>query len=348
MHAGNDHWNLVFCAGFIVEPSKGVEQEEVKGLLKGSPINVNTIPRDFFLPLFSKSADDYPIEVAFVSEGEVQQNEVRGLIRSVTFGGTHQKEDAVKQLAVRLALVTDQRSHAGLFIVLAGKKDDIHRVLLWKFPADETLQAAMVEGGITIKLIEDAFSRRSTYFKAAMFEGPVAVRSFWKGKVEDNQAKHGVKEAAEFWIVDFLATRPSFTDAHGTRVVSKAIRKVINRTKDVETKENLIAAARVIKTQSDHNVSVNDLATRYLPPETRDDFVEAAGGADIAEEIFRLDPETMEKELKFKSITVDGKFLVRGPLDEFDEVVRVGQADEQGIVQVSLRGRITSESIKTR
>jgi len=344
----DDQWRLVFCAGFIVEPSKGLQNADVEKRLKGSRVEIDALPRDFFLSLFQKPSCEYPIEIAFVSEGDGQWNSVRDLVRSILFGKTNEKETSARQLALRLALATDERSPPGLFVVLAGQTDDDHRIVLWKFPADQTLQADIMEGAIKIRLIEDAFSRESTYFKAALIEGRDTKRSLWKGKVEDRQAKHLVKGVAEFWTAGFLMASPVFTDAHGTRVMAKALKDAINANQGLEAKESIVAAARVLRTQGDRNISIGQVAADYLPKEMRGDFIASAGGPGIADDVFRLVPETLEREFRVKSITLDGKFVVRGPLDEFDDAVTVVPTPEEGIVGVSLKGKITSESLSAR
>ncbi len=66
----DDQWILFFGAGFIVKPSKGLGTKEVEKELKGSRVEVDSLPKDFFASLFNKPATNYPIEIAFVSEGE--------------------------------------------------------------------------------------------------------------------------------------------------------------------------------------------------------------------------------------------------------------------------------------
>lgn len=325
-----------------------MDSEEVESHLQGSPVPLNEALIEFFLPLFSKNKDEYSLEIVFLSEGGEQQNEARALIRSVAFGKQKARENASLKLASRLGLVTDRRSKPGLLIVLYGRKADLHRILLWKFPADESLQVMISAGKISIQVIKDAFSRQSSYFKAAMFEGAEADTALWKGQVDDKQAKPRVQPSAEFWIHDFLAARSVFTPVHGTRVASKALKKVIERAKDVQTKGDLVSAARVLRTQGGRNVSFGEIADNYLPPESREDFLKATGGSQLAEETFRLVPEILERELRLKSIMLDDKFIVSGPLPEFDEVVGVRSTGTADQVEVSLKGKITSESIKTR
>jgi hypothetical protein len=185
------------------------------------------------------------------------------------------------------------------------------------------------------------------YYKAALFEGSASETSFWKGKVEDNQAKDTVGEVAEFWTANFLSARSVLTDVHGTRLACKALKKVIDKTKSPDAKEDLVAAARVLRGQSGRQISLDDITNDYMPEESRADFLEATG-PEIAHQIFRLDQKTLESQLRLKSIMLDDKFMVRGPLEEFDDAVTMKPIGEDEEVEVSLRGRVTSESVKTR
>lgn len=339
---------LSFCAGYIIPPCKGLEQRVIQNIIKGSPIGIETIPKDFFIPLFAKQPDKYPIDIVFKPEGGVQQNSVRSLIRRIVFGDLDEKQSATKELAFLLAKVSDKRSPTGLFIIMTGSIGNLSRILLWKFPADETLRASISSTGISIQLLKDAFSRKSTYFKAAMFEGSPAEDSFWKGKVEDKQAKHRIKEASEFWILNFLNATPALTDARGTKILSKGFRETIKKIDSVEEKSALIDAVSVIKSQSGRNISIRECANLYMAENVRGIFIKSAGGEAIADAIFKIDQKVLSKELKIKSITLDNLFTVRGPLDKFEDTVTIATTSEEDVVEVCLKGIITSESIHSR
>jgi hypothetical protein len=159
----NDQWSLGFCAGYIVQPCWGLELEVIEDHITGSAMDITSLPERFFLPLFTESAEKCPIDIAFLPENGKQENLIRGLIRSIAFEDDLQKTQAARVLACRLAHVMTKRSSAGLFVVLAGSANEVARVLLWKFPAEESLQASVSASGITITLLQDAFSRRSNY-----------------------------------------------------------------------------------------------------------------------------------------------------------------------------------------
>lgn len=342
-------WELIFGAGYIVPPCQGLDVEETEANIVGSHFELETFPAEYFLPIFSKQADEYPIEIGFSPQNGEQENEVRRLVRTIALAAHEEKAAASKNLAVFLAQATTRRSKKpGLLVALAGRKENNHRVVLWKFPADESIQAHVSDGGIVIRLIQDAFSGNSTYLKVAMFEGTAAATSFWRGRIEDRQTKSRIREMADFWVINFLRSRPAMTDTRGTRLLAKALRSVVNRMEDVESQQALVDAANVIQGQTGRNISLDDFAQTYLPPVIRPAFIRAVGGPEMTREIFRLDRETLERELKYKSIALDNQFVIRGPLEQFDDVVQIKETAEEDVVELTLTGRITSQVIKTR
>ncbi len=339
-------WELSFCAGYLVPPCKELQNQSPQTMVKGSSINLDSIPTEFFYPLFTESTDDFPIDVVFASESPNQYNEVRKLVRSIAFDKSDKKTLAARDLAYRLAQVSDRRSPSGLFVALSGHTKQLARVLLWKFPADESIVADVSAKGITIQLIERAFSRKSDYFKAAMFEGTKATTSFWKGKVKDNQAKQQIGAVSQFWIADFLSANHSLTDPGGTRILAKALKETIRQTKSMENKEALIDAANVIKSQTGRSISIRDFSDNYLADGVRQEYISRIRVPQVTDAIFKLDTETLNKELQYKSIVIDGLFTVRGPLDQFDDVVKINPTDQESIVEVSLRGTVTARLLR--
>lgn len=349
MAPNKEIWELLFGAGYIVPPCKGLEPAQVEARVVGSPVDIASLPIDYFLTLFSKEADDYPIDIVFSPENGRQENKVRTLVRAIALEDEKVKANNSLELAYCLARATTRRSKKpGLFVVLAGHTNDNHRVVLWKFPADESIQASVTKEGISIRLIHDAFSGNSTYLKVAMFDGIPATTSFWRGKIEDRQTKSRVREVADFWVVDFLQSRPAVTDAGGTRLLARVLRDTIRKTKDIEVKQSLVDAASVIKGQAGRNITLEDFADSYLPEDIRQNFIRVAGGPEISSDLFRIDRDVLDQELRYKSLSLDNQFIVRGPLEQFNDIVQIEDTDEEGVVEVSLRGRITSQEIFTK
>lgn len=341
-------WKLQFAAGYLVPPCIGLDESEVTTSVVGSPINLTALPRDFFRPLFTNEASRAPNHVVFVPEEGKQKNTVRDLVRRLAFGSDQERSHAAQALALRLAKVTSHRSPDGLFFTLVGALGSQSRVVIWKFPADQSIQARLISTRLVIKIVDDAFSRKSTYFKAAMFEGPNTSTSFWGGRVEDRQAGTRIREIADFWVYGFLACRPALTDVHGTRLLANALRETIKQSEDEEIQDALISLIAVLKAQPGRQLTLAGFAEEFLPESSRDGFLLLTGTDEVWQTPFNLDVDTLGQLIRIRSLTLDNKFVVRGPIDEFDDAVSVESRPAENKVRVSLEGRITSQAVLKR
>jgi len=338
-------WRLEFCAAYIVPPCKGVADAALGTMVKGSSVPIASIPSEFFEPLFSYSYDEYPMGVAFVSDGQ-QQSVIRTSIRAVAFGSMTEREDNVRFLAHNLARATDHRSPTGLFVILTGSRMSVSRVVLWKFPADEILHAEMTSRGLHITVVSDAFSRKSMYFKAAAFEGPRTRTSFWKGRVEDLQARYTAREASAFWVNSFLQAQSVLSAPHGTRLLTNALREALDEADSSNERELVMSAAVIIKSRAGQSTTITGLAHELLPTSVYAKLSAELGDA-LLRTPFNLDPEVLQRTLRFRSLSLDNGCLIRGPLETFKQVVEVEPIDE-GRVRVLVEGAVESERVTNR
>jgi hypothetical protein len=348
MSPDQDSWRFGFCAAYVVPQCAGMSPAQVRRTVRGSSVDVNTIPQEFFAPLFVAADTSCRVGIALAPEGGQQRSRVRELLLAIARGAYGEKDEASRELACRLAGATTRRSPPGLLVILSGRQGQVCRLVLWKFPADEGLQAQILSGSITINLLRDAFSKSSSYFKAAVFEEGDAESVFWEGRVEDRQMKQRLREVADFWVEDFLAARLVFKPAHGTRVLAKALGQLLSRVESADDRDALISAATVAKAQPGRRISIAGFAGDYLPRELGEGLIELAGGHEVADHVFELDSETLGKEFNMRSLVLDGQFTVKGPMDRFDDVVLQREIAETSQVEVTLRGRVTSQRIGSR
>lgn len=347
MAVTEDSWRLSFWAGYIVHPGHGLSSSEIDSAITGSSMDVAAIPGDYFTPLFDSAPSDCRIDIAFRPENGKAVNMVRNFVRQLAFDKGRLKQAAAHEMARRLASATTHRSPEGLLIFLVGRTHDRSRVLMWKFPADEILQARVSKEGMDIQLLKDAFSRRSKFFKAAMFEGRPSTTSLWTGKVQDNQAKSATLEVAKYWIEDFLLARPAMSDVRGSKILGRVVREALRKSPPHD-QDAILNAVSSVRTQTDRRISLTEFAETYLPEPLREEFVSAPEISDIADEVFRIDEEALREEIRFKSLVIDGRFMIRGPAEDFDSFVSVDPTDEEGVVKISLVGRITDRKLLKR
>lgn len=323
------------------------ELEDVCNEIEGSTINLTSDFHEYFYPLFSDSHETSTVAVTFIPEKNGQPtNEIRTLIQEMAFGTDQDRNRASRQLAGRLAIASDERSPSGLFIIIVGTCNNLTRVVLWKFAADESLQAIFAKEGLTVNVVSSAFSRKQEYFKVAVFEGNQARTSFSKGHVEDRQATHKAYEVSDLWVIRFLQAVPEVTDARGTRILAKALRQVLSQLNSLEVKQNVIAAATVLRAL-DNPVTLQQIAENYLPPIVRSQFVKALGNLSLVHAPFRIDKQVMDEQFGVRSLILDTSFVISGPIESFDQEVAIEPIENDGTVRIVLTGRIVDARVKT-
>lgn len=344
------YWELTHCGGYIVPPCKDMEEDKAIDMIQGSSINVHETPviQHYFRPLFDRVYEDCRIPIRFVNtkdNGE-PQNDIRDLIRILAFStNNEEKESASKILALRLALASDQRSQKGLFIVAAGHSSQSNQsqVVLWKFPADQSIQATFNETGISVQLIEGAFSRNLKYFKASVFRDEEAEKSFWEGLVEDRQSTEGTK----FWIQNFLQATPNLTDVRGTRLVAYTLREIINDEPDYRVQDGIISGAIAIQSQKNRPITIKEISEKYLPESVRDQFEKQLEA--VLEIPFTIDIDTLEDQFGIRTIILNSRnsrVNITAPIKDFEDIIEINN-DLDGVARIVIVGEVAGGKVKT-
>lgn len=339
-------WVFDFFAGYIVPPCRGQAHEDVRPQIKGSSVKLDQTAANYFLPLFDQTLDSCTMHIAFTATD--QQNPIRNLIENVVNSPIEDREVHALSLALELSLASDRRSKTGLFVVAVGHLGQRIRVALFKFAADESIQAIFSEAGMSISLVESAFSRSTDFFKAAVFDTNMEA-AFWRGKAEDRQANQRVYEISNLWVAKFLQARPELTNDVGSRSLAKTLKKVINQSVP-GVQQDLIAAARTIKSQADRNITLGEFAENYLPASTRDDFLASLEHPSLVNIPFQINSAILLQELKFETIELDNQFTITGPVDLFEnrEIITQAQIADSDNVEFRIRGRVLNRKIRVR
>lgn len=345
-------WVYEFCAAFVVDPGVGLSNEEIVSCVKGSSIDVTDIPIEVLNPLFHKARNEYPIGFVFspnvVEDDAVQENDVLDDMRAIATGTQQERLHAAEALALKLSTVTRQISGAGLLVFLVGNHDSAKRLVIWKFPQEETIQAQAEEQQILIRRIEDAFSTESTYVKAVFLEDEDPEIGFWTGRVEDRQSKDRLKEVADYWIEGFLNARPEATDAYGTRVLTKAIKSAIKRIKDHDEIMQLIASLISLRRREGQRISIGEFIEQAIPGNAGQVVIDSLDNPDLIDSVFRVTVDQIESVARLRKLDLDNGFSVSGPIQDFDEMVKIEELDDAGMIQIVVRGRLSSQKVIAR
>lgn len=333
--------NIRFAAGYIVEPARldpaagpraeGSEFEAPDAL-------VHRVERLFAEEIKSR------IRVHFAASR--QQNDVRDLVLRLA---RRRDAAAALELARRLSAAMDRRSARSLLLVLveALEKDEI-AVHVLKFPHDESLGADLRDGKLFVRVLDRAFTAESAHFKAATFsDDPRAKTAYWKGVVEDRQAKLAGGQVSDYWIKGFLNAELVVTKEQGTDALADAL-KALFATATAKDATALGNAAQLLPQLAGRRVSFRDVANNYVPAELRQAFLKRVESeyAFEPDTVFELDGDRFETRFGFRVLMLENRVSVSAPAANFGQLVRVTPRGEE--VDVRTSGRYVGTRIRSR
>ena len=328
---------------FLVHPSKGEENQPEIG---GTAIPLETNLGLLLSRQFEKASEECRIEIAFRPQDDgTQRNDCRDdLISAVKNGGV----DTARLLATRLQKVTTNRSGLGLLFLIVGREGATSRIYLARFPADFGIVAEERQQKLHVELIEKVFMRNALAYKAVTYEGKSFHADFWTGKAVDRQISNNSVAISGYWISEFLQSDFQTTSATGTRRLALAIKQTIDRTHDLEIKDELSAAARLARTLNKKPISIENFWERFgLSDKTRDALLQHLSSPAFRFDQFVFSAEEFSKHIRYRSVSINNGAMLTAPAEQFDDVFsRRLVAEERAEYEFTTRGTVVDERLK--
>ncbi|MEN6293500.1 MAG: hypothetical protein ABFD07_15990, partial [Methanobacterium sp.] len=241
------------------------------------------------------------------------------------------------------------RNGTGLFVLIEGKKAETTRLLLNRFREDEVVFSDVEGSELNIELLSQAFSKKSRFYKLAVYEDIFSERSFWKGFAKDKQKNSGSsKEISDYWIKDFLLCDLAVNSIQGTKSFSKVIRNMLRKIDKIEEKEMIISAILSLKNRTDQYISVESFCDQYLNEELKAKIRTDMNDNYTFQSMFEIDSETYKQELGSKITTLDNGVIVTAPTFLYDEYVKEEELEDgkmklivEGIVEDKKLNKVT-------
>ncbi|MFA5106498.1 MAG: hypothetical protein WC506_06090 [Candidatus Micrarchaeia archaeon] len=338
--------HIQHCAAYVVKPGKHLTGKSLSACVNGSIANLSPDLLTFLKPFYLKTSL-FPIEISFIPENNIQTNKVRDMIHLIIQDQANFQTNS-EQLAVRLSQSMDKRSNTVLLIILVGTSPSGNRLVLLTFPHGAVLsfKKDSASTNVIINVLSDAFSQESAFFKAATYDGDISSRrSFWKGYVEDKQAKQQLKGVSNYWIDDFLLSMPTLKSSYGTSLLSKALTSAISSSKNIGDKQIIVAAATTLLSQKNKSLTFPQIANDYLPASARPMFLKKIPSA-YHSDPFVIDTSQLLRTINLKSVEIDNAFTISGPVNSFDQRVKREKL-QNGKTQFTLTGKVSSTKLST-
>lgn len=275
-----------------------------------------------------------------------QQNVCRDLILSHLGEPTL---ETARRIAERLRETTDGRSGLGLLFLIVGTEGESSKIVISRFPTDSAILVDEDSTNFSVAFLERVFMKNKYSYKAVAYEDSSIEGGFWTGSAIDKQINGRGERLSDYWIAEFLLSDFATTPAAGSQRLGKAIREAVNSA-PVETKEELIAAAKLATGLTGRQISINSFADQFsLSSQARTALVGALKNPRTAADRFTLDIGEFRNYIAFRSIELDNGALLTAGTAEFETVFQRRYLDDAGdAVEYSTRGRIVDEKLRTR
>lgn len=330
---------------FLVHPSKNAEEQPP---ISGARIPLQGKLFQMLSALYGQAERECEIEIVFRPDKDGQQNnQCRNLLVAYLRDSTMETGRAI---AGRLQAVTTNRSGLGLLFLIRGTEQQRLRLLLARFPADQGVIAHERERRLDVEFIERVFMKSAKAYKSALYIGLSAEAGFWDGRAVDKQI-NAVRELSNYWISEFLDSELRTTAAAGTKRLAVAFREAIRSAPSVQVRNELLAAAQLIRSQNGRRLSPERICTSFrLSPTARGALEARLVRPELFQETFQFDRDEFDRHVTYRAVELDNGALLIAEHARFDavfhkEAVRVAE----GTVKYTTEGRIVDEQLrKTR
>lgn len=343
MYKTPNNFEIKFAYAAWVPPLKN--EKDVNIIITSKLLEPTNDAMKYFLKIFDESVSSCKIEIIFKSN-DFQENEFRTQLLELLEKSTPiEKRIVADKFAKRLAKITDNRNKTGLFVIIEGKKANTTRIIFNRFREDEVLFSNVNGRELTVQLLTQAFSKKSQYYKLAVFEDILTERSFWKGFAIDKQKTTGsTKEISNYWIKEFLDSEPSVNSIQGTKTLSKIIKSILKSSDSIEEKEMIISGILALKNRENQFISIESFCDTYLNTELKQKIIHKLNDNYTFKSSFELDTETYSKELGSKITSLESGVIVTAPTFLYDQYVEETDLGE-GITQLTVKGKVKDKKL---
>ena len=270
---------------------------------------------------------------------------LRDQLLEYCFGSAQKAKSAAVSIARRLSISMDERSDSTLLMLAAFENGTRRRLVIWAFPKDEPLHFSTQGKGARIKVLEDAFSRRSGIKKGSLIEGENVPSDFWKANVIDKQAENGSTSAADYWIRLFMDSVPSLSGKAGTRLLAKCLKLTYNALKNQDDKDELSNAIIAIRASTKTRWSVQSFAKSFLSDSVRQALVSRAP-AETRTATFSLNKAEFADKLDLRVFRTTDNVIVSAPFSTIGNSLKI----DDGVAgrTISYEGVVVSEKVRSQ
>lgn len=271
-------------------------------------------------------------------------HDVRKSLIDYCFGAASTAKKAALALAGRLGKAMDDRSPFTLLLLAAYEDGTTRRLIIWAFPKDEPFHFSASGDRAKVRILKDAFSRSSSFRKAAMYEGRNKPMEFQSGRVIDRQAQQSFGTAADYWVSNFLDSRFSLTGKAGTRLLARTLRSTYDLLTDQNDKDQISNAIVAVHASKRRQWSLRSFANEYFEDDVKKAFLSKAP-PESRTTTFSFQKQEFEQKLNFRIFRLEDDVMVSAPFGTIGQSVHIEDGEERTL---TCEGVIVDEKVRAR
>jgi len=183
-----------------------------------------------------------------------------------------------------------------------------------------------------------------------VYEGTSLDTGFWKGKAIDKQINNNIITISNYWIRDFLLSDFSTTSATGTRRLAIALREAMDKTDNMQIKEEIGASAMLAKNLNGRLLNIKEFTNRFsFSDNTKTAVFDNLKSPSLQVDRFEFSTDEFEKHLPYRSIELHTGEVITAPVETFDECFQKrALEDKPGMYEYKTFGSIVNERLRKR
>jgi hypothetical protein len=319
-----------------VPPLKSVSEDTV---LNGTQIKEGKT-FDVLLDIFKKSEKHCNIPITF-KPNQIIKSELQAFFKDPDLGVS----ERIGRLLGNIS--TSQNGESLLFIAKVSRNKS-EFVFLCRLPVGEAISAKVRKDKLSVKVLDDVFVKNKHSYKIALYEIQKEGIMPNSGYVYDKQTNSPNKNAADYWIKEFLKSTEAMSSVYASKQLAKAIVSTITAIEDIEEKDRLSAVHTVLYAERDQRITPKKALKRYgLKDETIKKIGKKLPSEDFLNQEFKFDFESFREAAPIRIIELDNEILIKGPAKDFEKKV-IRKKEDDGEVTVSSKGNIKTHGLAGR
>jgi hypothetical protein len=280
----------------------------------------------------------------FEPDAEQATNPVRDHVLDYAFGPSATAKSAAVKMAERLGSSMDDRSASSLLILTSYRQGAKRRFIAWAFPKDEPYGFGVKGDHANLSIIENAFSRSSSYRKAALFSGLRQHDHYWNGHVIDRQSTPGFGAAADYWVTGFLTCKYLIDGKSGTQMLAKVIRETHQKAESQADQDLLTSAVISVRGSQRKNWSLKSFAEEFLKDTAKSSFLANCPKEAVTAK-FPLDQDELASKVNLRVFRLEDDVIVMAPFDSMNKSVKLTGTKDR---KLTCKGTVVEEKVRAQ